>query len=91
MTTLYNFRLVETWTQYSTTEEDGPGSLSNFGEDTQKNVLQSWEGEPESFGKTLLEKGVADLRESWGNEEFSYKLQVFKNGGWVTLGFVKPT
>lgn len=85
-----DFRLVETWAQYSQEGEDGPGSLINPQEDTQKSVYQTWTGMPEEFGKDLLKNGIEDLRGFEGDEEFSYELQVSRDGKWETLGSVMP-
>jgi len=86
-----SFRIVETWTQFSQGSEDGPGSLSNLRETTQKSVWQTWENQPEEFGKNLLVEGLEGLENEFGgDEEFSYELQVFRNGKWEHLGLVRP-
>lgn len=85
-----DFRLVETWVQYSQQWEDGPGSLVNPQEDIQVSVYQTWGGVPEELGKDLLENGMEDLRSFEGDQEFSYELQVFQDGNWKTLGPVYP-
>lgn len=84
-----HFRLIETFTQYTTGHEDGPGSLTTTIEDTQESVFETWENKPEEFGEKILEEGISGLTEFEGDREYSYRLEVLQeNGNWKSLGIV---
>jgi hypothetical protein len=84
-----NFRLIETFTQYTTEHEDGPGSLPITVEDTQESVYHTWENRSEEFGQKILTEGLSGLNGFEGDREYSYRLEVLGgNGTWKNLGIV---
>ena len=85
-----NFRLIETWTQFSQGWEDAPGSLFSSKETTQKSVWKTWEDQPEEFGEKILEEGIDGLEKDSGQEEFSYRLEQYIGGKWKFIGSVYP-
>jgi hypothetical protein len=84
-----HFRLIETFTQYTTGHEDGPGSLTTTIEDTQESVYHEWKNKPEKFGEKIIRDGISGLNEFEGDREYSYRLEVLGgNGTWKNLGLV---